>query len=225
MRFQTVKEGVPMSMIRGVELDPIRTLRLISGASSTGRVPSFVEAHAMKALELIGSGGGIGRQQLSRELNLGEGVVRTLIRRMSGRGLIDTSRSGMVLTRTGKEALSRLMELVSATEMPETPITVGSRNYAVLVRGAADSVMKGIEQRDAAMMAGAMGATTLVYEGGRLQMPGMEMDVSPSVLSHLLESLRPRGGDAIIIGSAEELLAAEIGAKSAALKLLEMSAP
>jgi len=144
---------------------------------------------------------------------------------MSGRGLIDTSRSGMVLTRTGKEALSRLMELVSATEMPETPITVGSRNYAVLVRGAADSVMKGIEQRDAALMAGAMGATTLVYEGGRLQMPGMEMDVAPSVLRHLLESLRPRGGDVIIIGSAEELLAAEIGAKSAALKLLEMSSP
>ncbi len=212
-------------MIRGVRLDPIKTLRLISEASSTGRAPSFVEAHTMKALELIGSNDGIGRQQLSRELNLGEGVVRTLIRRMSGRGLIGTSRRGMVLTRTGKETLSRLMELFSATEVPRTPITVGSRNYAVLVRGAGENVRNGIEQRDAAMMAGAMGATTLVYEDGRLQMPGMEMDVAPSVLRHLLESLRPRGGDAIIIGSAKELLAAEIGAKSAALKLLETSAP
>lgn len=129
----------------------------------------------------------------------------------------------MVLTPKGQEVLSRLMELISSTEMPETTITVSSKNYAVLVKNVGGNVRKGIEQRDAALIAGAKGATTLVYEEGRLKMPSMVTDLESSISRYLLESLRPMDGDAIIIGSAEEILAAEIGAKFAALKLLEMS--
>lgn len=204
-------------------MNPIKILRKISEESGTGRAPSFIMAHAMKALELIGSGGSIGRKQLSRELDLGEGVVRTLIQRLKGMELLETSRGGMVLTPKGQEVLSRLMELISSTEMPETTITVGSKNYAVLVKNVGGNVRKGIEQRDAALIAGAKGATTLVYEEGRLKMPSMVTDLESSISRYLLESLRPMDGDAIIIGSAEEILAAEIGAKFAALKLLEMS--
>ncbi|MDH5199458.1 MAG: hypothetical protein OEW93_01105 [Candidatus Bathyarchaeota archaeon] len=108
-----------------------------------------------------------------------------------------------------------------ATEFPETNITVGSRNYAVLVRDAGGSVDKGIEQRDAALIAGADGATTLVYDGEKLVMPGVEVEVDPSTAKHILDAFKPCRGDVVIIGSARDPLDAEIGAKSAALRLLE----
>lgn len=202
-------------------MEALRVLRQISRKTAPGRPPAFSEAHALKALELIGSGQGIGRQQLSRELDLGEGTIRTLIRRMKEMGLVNTSRGGMSLTGRGKRALGGFRGLLRSTEFPETPITVGSHNHSVLVRGAAGRVRKGVEQRDAALIAGARGATTLLCTGGRLKIPGMELDLDPATREYILERLRPDEGDAIIIGSADDALDAELGAKSAALKLLE----
>ena len=201
-------------------MNPVETLRRIS-ESSSGRFPSFTEAHALKALELIGEGAGIGRQQLSRELGLGEGTVRTLLSRMKAAGLLETSRGGTTLTSKGHELLKRFGELIPAGEVPETDATVGPRNYAILVRGAGESVKKGIEQRDAALIAGADGATTLVHDGDGLVMPGVEVEVDPSTAKHILDAFKPCRGDVVIIGSARDPLDAEIGAKSAALRLLE----
>jgi len=62
-----------------------------------------------------------------------------------------------------------------------------------------------------------------VYDGERLRMPGVEMELDSLTVDHVHESLRPGKGDVIIIGSADDLFEAEIGAKSAALKLLDRS--
>lgn len=201
-------------------LNPVDALRKILDLSP-GRIPSFTETHALKALELIGNGANIGRQQLSRELRLGEGMIRTLVNRMKGLGLLNTSRGGMTLTPRGKKLLKDINELISSTHFPETEITVGSENYAILVRGAGEDIRKGIEQRDAAMIAGADGATTIIYDGERLLVPGMDMVVGPSTEGYLIENLRPNKGDVIIIGSAKDIFDAEMGAKAAALKLLD----
>jgi predicted transcriptional regulator len=208
-----------------VDLNPADFLRKVLGKVSAGRTPSYEEAHALKAIERIGTGLGIGRQQLSRELGLGEGIVRTLIRRMNELGLIKVTRSGMTLTHSGLELLSEFKKFMLTAEFPKTSITVGAHNYAVLVRSAAGNVKRGIEQRDAALMSGAEGATTLVYIGGHLLMPGTEVEIDPSTESYVLEKLNPVEGDAIIIGTASSRLDAEIGAKSAALKLLEKVIP
>lgn len=173
------------------------------------------------ALDLIGSGLGIGRQKLSKELRLGEGIVRTMIRRLKGYGLVEASREGMRLTSKGTEIFKELEERFLTCEFPETSITVGSKNYAVLVKGAAEKVSRGVEQRDAALIAGARGATTLVYKGDQLQMPGVELELDSLTEDFVLSNLKPCDGDVILIGSADTLFDAEIGAKSAALKLLE----
>lgn len=189
--------------------------------TAPGRPPAYSEAHVIKALEIIGSEGGIGRQLLSEKLRLGEGTTRTLVRRLRGSGLLGISRGGMTLTEWGHSALVELKKLMFAMEFPEMSITVESRNYAVLVRDASGSVDKGIEQRDAALIAGADGATTLVYDGEKLVMPGVMVEVDPAIAKHIVDAFKPGRGDVIIIGSARDPLDAEIGAKSAALKLLE----
>jgi hypothetical protein len=204
----------------GTKVDVLRIVRGISEKAAPGRPPAYSEAHVLRALVLIGAGKGIGRQQLSKELRLGEGTVRTLVNRMRGRGLLYTSRGGMTLTPEGQKLLTAFGEIFFAAEFPDTQLTVGSSNYAVLVKGAGRKIRRGVEERDAAIIAGAEGATTLVYDGERLQMPGMEMEIDSSTVDHIHKSLRPSKGDVIIIGSANDPFEAEMGAISAALKLL-----
>ena len=200
---------------------PIETLKNASGKSSTGGTPSFTPAHVLIALERIGLGKGIGRQQLSRRLRLGEGMMRTLVRRLKALDLIETSRGGMRLTPVGESLLNELNGVIKAADFPPTLITVGVANFAVLVMGAASKVKRGIEERDAAIMVGAQGATSLVMQDGRLRMPGMDETFDAEIERIIHERMELFEGDVLIIGSSDDPFLAEIGAKSAALMLLE----
>jgi hypothetical protein len=202
-------------------LDALSILREIAGKVAPGRPPAYTEAHALMGIEAIGSGLGIGRQQLSRELGLGEGTIRTLVGRMKALSLVATTRGGMHLTGDGEAVLETIGDLFWGCSLPALPITVGPVNYAVLIRGASSKIKGGIEQRDAAIIAGASGATTLVFDNQGLRMPGMEASIAESVRSLILKELGPSLGDAIIIGSSDDPILAEMAAKTAALKLLE----
>lgn len=188
--------------------------------AAPGRPLAYGVIHVLKALEFIGSTLGVGRQQLARELGIGEGSARTLIRRLKEEGLIEVERGGMSLTFHGKRVLCYFKGLMRSMEVPSTTSTVSTKNHAVLIRGAAPLIRVGVEQRDAALLAGAKGATTIVYDGRRFYMPGVGKEIEPSLSHLLLEGLRPEAGDVIIIGTAEEGRAAEIGAKAAALELI-----
>ena len=202
-------------------MNSLEVVNRLAAKIAPGRPPAYYEAHILKALELIGSEIGIGRHKLSKELGLGEGTIRTLVRRLRKEGLVKASRRGMTLTKAGIDVLSEFGSLIEATQLPETSLTVGPQNYAVLVRGVAELVKLGVEQRDAALLAGAKGASTLLYDGECLHMPGLKLDIVDPNSEFLLERLNPEPGDVIIIGTGDLLLSAEIGAKSAALKLLK----
>ena len=202
-------------------MEPLSVLRQVVAKLAPGRPPAYSLAHALMGLELIGAGLGVGRQQLARELRLGEGTIRTMVSRMRGLGLVNASRGGMSLTEKGREILAELAEVMSTSEIPETSLTVGSENCAVLVRCASAKVNLGIEQRDAALISGALGATTLVYERGGLRMPGTAEDLDPETSQLILGDLSPGEGDVIIIGSSVDAFLAELGAKAAALMLLQ----
>jgi len=205
-------------------LNPLETIGKVAGKIAPGRLPSFAEAHVIKALEEIGLQENVGRLKLSKDLHLGEGEARTLVKHLKNEGLIEVSKSGISLSAAGKRLLSGLRVLVSEQiDVPSTPLTVGPFNVAVRVKGIKDSVQYGLEQRDAAIMAGAKGATTLIFTKNRLTMPGTGKDVSksdPSILASL-SKLDLNEGDVIIIGSADEKIKAEFGAKTAALELLK----
>jgi len=210
--------------MRLIRLNPLETIGKVAGKIAPGRLPSFAEAHVIKALEEIGLQENVGRLKLSKDLHLGEGEARTLVKHLKNEGLIEVSKSGISLSAAGKRLLSGLRVLVSEQiDVPSTPLTVGPFNVAVRVKGIKDSVQYGLEQRDAAIMAGAKGATTLIFTKNRLTMPGTGKDVSksdPSILASL-SKLDLNEGDVIIIGSADEKIKAEFGAKTAALELLK----
>jgi hypothetical protein len=210
--------------MRRTKLDALETVERVTAKIAPGRLPSFAEAHVFKALEETGRQESLGRLKLSKELHLGEGEARTLVKHLKNEGLIEVSKSGISLSAAGKRVLSHLKAVVSEQiDVPSTPLTVGAFNIAVGVRGMKNFVGRGLEQRDAAMMAGAKGATTLVFTKNRLKMPGDEEDLSktdPSIFA-ALSKLSLNEGDVIIIGSADEKIRAELGAKTAALELLK----
>ncbi|OGD54287.1 hypothetical protein A3K81_01560 [Candidatus Bathyarchaeota archaeon RBG_13_60_20] len=177
-----------------------------------------MEAHIVKALKLIGAEGP-GRKHLAARLELGEGVVRTLLGRLMAAGLVSTSRSGTALTEMGRRFLSEVEAALPGRPLGRTDLTVARSNYLVLVRSGASRVRFGVEQRDEALLSGARGATTLLLRMGGLLVPGLEADVSPGLRDEIM-ALGPGEGDAVIIGSADSGLAAEIGAYSSAIALL-----
>lgn len=197
----------------------------ITSKIAPGRAPSFTEAHVVKALETIGKSKTVGRIRLSKELGLGEGTTRTLVKHLKMEKLVRVSRKGIVLSESGKELFSKLRSYISeGVEISPSTLTVGSHNVAVLVRNMAHAVKYGLEQRDAAIRAGASGATTLVFSENELSMPGVKEDVFKDVSSIrdiLLSKLRPKENDVIIIGSAEDKKTAEFGAKMSAFELLK----
>ena len=195
-------------------------MRKVSGRLAPGRSPSFMEAHVLKALELV-SEQSIGRATLGGRLGLGEGTVRTMIKRLRQAEVIEITRRGIYLAERGGRLLAQIHSMISAgVEALNGTYTVGTHNYAVLVRGASGHIKMGVEQRDAALMAGARGATTLLYDGVRFHIPGMDGELDPHLTRLLIDRLKPEAGDIVIIGTADDLPAAEMGAKTAALELL-----
>jgi len=197
----------------------------VASKIAPGRAPSFNEAQVVKALEIIGAYGTVGRIRLSKELELGEGATRTLLKHLKKEGLIEGSRRGITFSEQGNKLFSNLRSKISeGTEVPNSPLTVGPFNIAVLVRDTAHRVRRGVEQRDTAIKAGSLGATTLIFSRNKLTMPSNEEDAFKdlSLIDNILVSkLNPEENDVIIVGSGENKTSAEIGATMAALELLK----
>lgn len=192
-----------------------------------GPSPSFNEAHVIKTLELINNCQSIGRIKLSKELGLGEGTTRTLLKHLKKENLIQSSRNGVSLSEYGKKLFFDLStKLSEGVEIPPSPLTVGTFNVAVLVRDSANAIGSGMEQRDTAIKSGATGATTLIFVDNKLSLPIGDENISksmPRLHDDLINKLNPNENCVIIVGSGETKEIAEIGAKMAAIKLLKSS--
>lgn len=164
------------------------------------------------ALELISKYTRIGRKQLAKRLDVGEGSVRTILNQLKTRGLITSSRGGHALTPKGERWLARLQKFV---RVEAGKLAVGKVSVATVVRGAAAKVKRGLEQRDAAIKAGARGATVLVFRGGEFRLPGEFMEVGKKEGEALIAAFKPRESDVVVIGTGDDTLTAELGARAA----------
>lgn len=199
-------------------MKPVEILRALPGKAAPGRAPEFTPAHALIALLVIGERSP-GRKQLSADLRLGEGTVRNLLRRLTEEGLVSSSRRGVGLTGAGEAFMRELTQSIRGRPVPRSHLTVGEFNHAVLVVGAAQNVRLGVEQRDHALMSGASGATTLVFENGSFKVPALPDAVEEPVAESIM-GLGPRDGDAVVIGTADDAFSAMLGAYAACLELL-----
>ncbi len=190
-----------------------------------GPSPSYTQAHLLLALLMIGEKRTVGRQALAVEIGLGEGAIRTIIKKLKHEGHVRTGASGCSLTKKGAGLFRQLRATVSkGVLLDSTPLTVGGKQVAVLIKGAPKKVRGGIEQRDAAVKVGASGATTYTLIRLKFQISGgsedCERDFPSTAWRKLRKALRPRNGDIVILCGSGDYKTSEVGALSAALTLL-----
>ena len=185
-----------------------------------GPVHRFADYHVYRTLLLLSDGRRRGRRSLADSVNIGEGSMRTIIEFLRDKGYVDVKQTGIKISTRGVEFVRNLP--IRMERLEPSDISIAMRNVAVLVRNRADKVTLGIEQRDAAIKAGAEGATTIVVKGGKLLVPPDYLldKERPEIARGLRKLLAPNDGDIVIVGAAQEYDRAEDGALAAAFALL-----
>lgn len=187
-----------------------------------GPLPNYSAYHGIMAFFILGDGP-IGRKALAERLAIGEGTARTLIEKLYGLGLVSASAKGCQLTKKGDKMLMDIKKRVSyKPHIAAGPITIGKANVAVLIKRTANMIKSGMEQRDAAITAGTMGASTIILdEGGpRIAMIAADENMQAHIRV-LCEDMKMEKGDVLIIGTGETEKEAERAAWAAAYTVLE----
>jgi hypothetical protein len=186
---------------------------------------SFDLVHVFKTMQMMSDSKKISRSTMMQELGLGEGSIKTLVKHLKMYGLVDNSNAGMWLTSKGETLYAKLhVSIPREMDIAKCSVALGKFNHAVLLKNMAYAIKSGIEQRDAAIKAGAVGATTLLCKNERLVLPGTGEDLmrnDQKIHSLIMEKLSPEQNDVIIIGSSQSKKIAEMAAKSAALYTIE----
>jgi hypothetical protein len=203
----------------------IRILSRVANRYAPSRPLSFDAVHVFKSLQVIKNGDHASRAILGKELALGEGSVKTLIKHLKMNDLVVTTNGGTRMTRKGEALCNKISSLMPAeVSLQSCSIALGRFNHAVLVKELGYAIRSGIEQRDAAIKMGGTGATTLLFRENKLVMPTSSQDClvkEPKVRQKLVDELQPVDGDVIIVGSSnKDMITARLAALNAALNTI-----
>jgi len=197
-------------------------LEEIAKEKAPGPSPTFSVFHLLLTIELVAENP-IGRGKLAQNLGVGEGVIRTILGRLTDAGLIKTSKAGCKLTKRGLDIWKEYSSIVRKVEIGKNELTDASHTYAILIEDHGHKLKSGMEQRDAAVIAGAKTATTMMYKASRLNIPSVTENAEkdfPKASDKVLKLLKPVENDAIIIVGADNQAKAVYAAMAAAWTFL-----
>jgi hypothetical protein len=168
----------------------------------------------------------LGRNKLAGKLEVGDGAVRTIISRLKENDLIETSKEGCNLSRKGAEIWGQFEEIFPRRiAISKSDLSSSDFNHAFLVRDCGQKVRSGIDQRDAAIIAGAKNALVIVYRNGHLRIESvsecLEKDY-PQAASQIINELDPKENDVVIVAGADSALRAKRGAFAASWSLIKI---
>lgn len=205
----------------------LHRLQAFSKLQSPGPAPGFTQVHVARTILTIGDEGQIGRMELSRKLGIGEGAIRTIIKHLTQAEIIAIAKGGCVLTKRGIQIYNSLRSKVSKVSIVDArQLALDKVCAAVLIRSSRRLVKRGVEQRDAAIRAGATGACTLVFQSRGFLMPMGEgeewrLEQDDVLFQDLEKRFGPKEGDVALIISAADKSLAEHGAMAAALTFMK----
>ncbi|HUK84296.1 MAG TPA: winged helix-turn-helix domain-containing protein [Candidatus Acidoferrum sp.] len=195
----------------------------IAGKKAPGPSTSFTVFHIFYALELL-SQQSLGRNKLASKLNVGDGAVRTIISRLRDAGLVETSKEGCSLTKEGLEVWGQFMEVFpKRIEISKSELIESDFVFAFLVKSCGQKVQSGIDQRDAAIIAGARKALVIVYEDSNLRIKSVSDCIEkqyPTAANQILKDLTPENNDVIVLAGGDSALKAKRGAFAASWSLI-----
>jgi len=170
----------------------------------------------------------VGRYRLSSMLEMPEGIVRGIMRSYEREGYIESRpKTGTFLTKAGENRIDAIFKSADIKDMKIYNFHVfgvGPINVVLQVQSAADKVRSGVDQRDAAVKAGAKGTVILTYREGTLRIPATSEDMctlSPEDCRTLLREFSLSEEDVLLVSFAGEWWQALKGALSAAFTFRE----
>ncbi|KKM05435.1 hypothetical protein LCGC14_1754150 [marine sediment metagenome] len=208
--------------------------------------PTFEIVHVILALFIFGDNrDGIGRYRLEKELLIGSGTAKSLIKKLNEKTKFITTfdknkRKGHILTKNGLAFLNKIKKAIPLINEGDSLLfkeiiikPEKDSTYFCLVKNAINKIANGIAQRDAAIKIDGSGATCLVFDGKNLIFPSKSFSVKEGNLisletkvqtyfeSELLkEDLNLVKDDLIVIGSGDNPQKARLATLNAALTLL-----
>ena len=195
----------------------------VAGEKAPGPSTTFSVAHIFYAVELVAEKP-IGRNKLAEKLSVGDGAIRTIINHLKDAELIETSKAGCTLTAKGVDVWKKFREFFPERgEIERTELTNSEHNYGFLVKNSGHKVKSGIEQRDAAIVAGAKRAVVIVSRGGHLSIESVSKDIAkdfPTATKQILKVIQPEDNDVIVITGADVLQKAKHAAFAASWALI-----
>jgi len=137
-----------------------------------GASPNFSDIHIIRTLIALKKQ--IGRKKLLQEIGIGEGSMRTILKKLKNKGFITSTKKGHALTNSGEEYLNKYLEKFTIPFKIHSSDIVPYKKTGIIIRNAHDNITNGIAERDIAVRTGALGALVLEYkdESGRLKFPG-----------------------------------------------------
>lgn len=182
---------------------------------------TFSIPHVFKALQLLYLEKYVSRSKFCKELQLGEGAIKTLISHLKDAKIADTTKSGTFLTTKGKKISEDLKKVIdSECRLKGCKITNSKYDHAIILKNYSFAIKSGLEQRDYAILYGSSGCITLLFQNDHFVFPGEQEDClmeDHNTRKKLLENLKPENEDVIIISSSVNPFVAEVSAKNAAL--------
>ncbi len=190
--------------------------------------PNYRKPHIVHAILLMGEDDfGIGRYRIMKELNLGEGSIKTMLARFRDENLIDVQQhrqQGQKLTPKGKQVYQDIISYFSHPRELDN-----SHQKFVIGENAVFSIISanklnetpqfGIPQRDEAIKIGAQGASCMIFNGKNLIFPNSD-DFTVSIPE--LDSNKLHSGDVVVIGGGPDLGTATLGLIAAILSLIDL---
>ena len=199
--------------------------RLTEAESPRGPSPAFSSAHILKVLLVLDSEQTMGRITLSKRVGIGEGSIRTIIKKLVDFSVISVDAvGGCHLTELGKTIVRELRSIIVATQpISLTELGIAFPSYALQLRGIPIPSSSLTRLRDKSVKSGAEGLMIFAFEGGRITLPMMTEEVStvyPKTTVALKSAFKLAEGDSILVAFSEEANLAELGALSAALSVI-----
>ena len=203
----------------------LHSLLDLASVEAPGPAPSFTAPHILLVFLTISASSYVGRQSLAKQCGLGEGAIRTVLKKLIDQGYVGVIRSGCFLTHPGKALAKAMHSSISPlVSVPHSGLTMGESQAALVLKGAGGRVRSGIEQRDSAIRIGASGATTYVMRSGKFTIPSgssnCEKDFPDRAWGVLRKELGPKDGDAVVLCGAKDEVSARLGALAAATTIL-----
>lgn len=178
-----------------------------------GNIPNFTKTDILRCFLRFDKS--LGRQELTRDLGLGEGTIRTILQILKSRKFLDSTKKGHFLSKKGTETLDEIYKSISAPkELAVQDIYPDLKKVGILVKNASN-LKELYRLRDIAVKNGADGAIILKFDN-KLYAPESDYKQDYRELEKYFDF---ENNDALVIAFSSEKQEAERGAVAIAIEI------